>query len=56
MRIIVGMGVYYNALRVVQGRVVVVQCKGDDDRIEDRHEAKDEEEAVRDFFNSKKRR
>ena len=51
----VGMGIYYNALRVVDGKLRIVRVRGDDDRPEDRAEARDEERAV-EIFNSKKRR
>lgn len=51
MKIIVGQGIYYNAIR--DGKVV--RCRGDEDRPEDRQEARDEERAVEIHLNKKRR-
>jgi hypothetical protein len=51
----VGMGIYYNALRVVDGRVQVVRCRGDEDRPEDRQEARDEERVVERYIEQLRR-
>jgi hypothetical protein len=53
MHTIVGMGIYYDALRRQgSGSPVVVQCKGDDDRPEDVREAYAEQRAVDDYIAS----
>jgi hypothetical protein len=53
MRTVIGMGIYYQALRRYDsGSPEIVQCRGDEDRPEDVREAYAEQRAVDDYVAS----
>ena len=49
IKIIQGQGVYYDAIRVIDGCPRIVRCRGDEDRPEDMCEARKEQRATDDY-------